>query len=228
MSYYFILRCCSTVCLVLCAVGCASSSSSQTDASVSTDGPTDNVDAQSEDRGIVLRFQSSFTVPGSFDDEYQPVLENLAIEVENLRVIGDSAPGDDRTSVDSYVFSFSESPEVIVFPEAPAGNYSRVRGTVSRFFASGLCTHESVSLQWTIEDQPLSGVEMDVELDGVNLDPGGVAIVLVDVDLANPFEKIEWEDVMEQNGVLQIDESYEHLEDLRESIEEVFEDDDDD
>jgi hypothetical protein len=207
------------------AVGCSSGPGGGTDPEL--DGGGGEIDAPDggEGGGLRLVLESDPDIPGSFEADYFPTMDEVELSLADFRAIGDAAPGDDRTLISTLRLTWSEGgDEVVRFPDAPIGRYSRIRASVESFRLAGTCVIEGETWSWAIEDAATGGIDIDVTLENVEVMPGSETRVELDVDLERIYTHVEdWADIEEVAGVLLIDGSHPQIEELRTRFNEVFE-----
>ncbi len=204
-----------------CGGGDGADSGQTTDAN-----PGGDVDSGEGGGGLALEFQANPGL-GPFEADLDPTLEAIEITLSNVRAIGDGAPGDERTTLDNLVLRFSEGDnQVVRFSAAPFGRYSRVRARLDSFAISGELELREEEQNWVVTTTPASGIELDISFDAVELAPGGDSTIELRVRLDRPFDEVNWGEFGE--GDLQVDDSYEKIEEIREKIVDAFEGEEDD
>lgn len=173
--------------------------------------------------GIGLRFEVSPEFGETFEHNDSVIsVGELEFTIVDLRLIGDAASGDDRTSKDVVRLSWEEDgPEQVGYGNAPAGMYSRVRGTVVEF-----------SIDGEVEIEGGESVEYEAESDGValpidfalefNLEAGGAETVSIEVDLQKIAEEIPFKELTIEDGSIEIEDDSEAMEKIEEKISESF------
>ena len=107
------------------------------------------------------------------------------------------------------------------YENAPAGMYSRVRGTVVRFVITGdveLEGGEEAAYE-AAQDSVSLPVEFSLDL---NLDPGEGKTLTVEIDLKAITEEIAFEDLPIEEGTIKISPGSEAMDTIEEKIESSF------
>ena len=153
---------------------------------------------------------------GPFNGDFEPTLDDIDIGLSNFRVIGDSAPGDDRTKVESLSLTFPENRDlrVLAFNDAPIGRYSRIRARIDHFKLSGTLVINEDSLIWVMDVAPSQGIEIDFDVAPINLEPGIDARIKIDVRLDRAFGEVDWNELPVDSGTIRVDSSYEDFDEL--------------
>lgn len=173
-----------------------------------------------------LRFEADPS-RGDFDADFDPTLTDIEILLSNVRAIGDSAPGDERTTIENLTLSFVESDsQVVQFDAAPVGRYSRVRARVDSFVTRGELTIGAELLNWEIDVQAPGGLELDISLAPVDLEPGQQAQIDLAVELDKPYDEVDWDSFDTSGGTLRVDDSYREIDSVREKILDAFDGED--
>lgn len=209
------------------AVGCSSGPGGGTNPEL--DGGGGEIDAPDGGQGGGLRLVlgSDPGIPSSFAADYAPTMDEVELALADFRAIGDAAPGDDRTLVSTLRLTWSEGgDEIVRFPDAPIGRYSRIRASLESFRIAGTCVIEGETWSWAIEDAATGGIDIDVFLANVEVMPGSETRVKLEVDLERLYDRVEdWADIEPVDGVLLIDGSHPQIGELRSRFEEAFEHD---
>jgi hypothetical protein len=132
----------------------------------------DDVDVPSVSGGLVFEFGTSPVVPGSVGTQVH--VDEVRVYWHDVRAIGDSAPGDSRTSRASVdlVWESEGSPEPMAFPQAPPGLYSRLEARVGggqrAYEIKGTVTlRDGSSESFEIRDEALEAIS--ISLSGVEV-----------------------------------------------------------
>jgi hypothetical protein len=109
---------------LLMFTGCQSAGTVVIDASRDTtaadpDGPQHNV-------GVFVSWKAQPALPGELTDRI--AVSAATFQVSHLQVVGDAGPGDERTTHSRYLVTWSSqaAPGIEMFPDAPAGVYSKI------------------------------------------------------------------------------------------------------
>ncbi len=145
-------------------------------------------------------------------------LSDVYLHLRDVRVIGDSAPGDPRTSVDELELRWrdGEEPDPLFFPEAPLGLYSRFEFKVEGD-GGGVGDGGAIRLRGEVQlegdNEPTSfeiqdaaafsgSLAVDIEL---QVGQGGTLVVTFDA--AAVLAVVDWESVpRNDDGDLELDE----------------------
>ena len=178
------------------------------------------------DSGIGLLFVSVPPFGETFSHDGNTIsVRSAEFTIVDLRLIGDAASGDFRTSKDLVELSWKEDKEEAVpvgYEDAPPGMYSRVRGTVVGFSIKGdVELDDGTEAEFEVEQESVSlPIEFSLAL---SLEAGEGQTLTVEVDLKNITEEIPFEDLTVENGEIEIDEDSEAMEKVEEKIGESFE-----
>jgi hypothetical protein len=179
--------------------------------------------------GLVFLFESE---PRLGDDdlggEYNPVIEEAVLTLAQVRAIGDSAPGDARTSADRLTLSWDEGEaEELEFPQAPPGFYAQLLAELTAFEITGTLQISGDRVPFHIAQAGV-GLEIAVGLDGLELEPGMDRTVTITVELGDVIEAVDWDQVPEgDDGVRRVSPESEDMQQVRERLQDGFDDDDD-
>lgn len=202
------------------------------------DGPPDPTpDAGSEPdaseppaSGLVFQFKSE---PQLGDDdgggEYNVVIDEVVLTLVQVRAIGDSAPGDARTSADQLVLSWADGEvEELDFPQAPPGFYAQLLAELASYEIAGTVQISGDRVPFRIAE-PGADLEIAIGLDGLELEPGMDHTVTITVALGDVVESIDWDQVPEgEDGSLRVSPESEDMERARERLKDSFDDEDSD
>lgn len=134
-------------------------------------------------------------------------LEKFELKLLDLRLIGDSATGDERTSKAVVELKWEDDDplvETVGYPEAPPGRYSLVRAGVS-------------VMKIRAEIEPSEGEEYELKVDyegdtnsidfalAYDLHPGEPLLTEVVLDMSHLFEAIDLDALEVVDGVVTID-----------------------
>jgi len=139
--------------------------------------PDAGLDAGPDGGGLELVFSAHPELPAVATGV---AIAEIQLTWRNVRAIGDSAPGDDRTSVAELELKWrpDDPPSALAFPAAPPGLYSRLEASLTRVEIRG-----SVRLLDGL-DHPLE-IDLDgsaaiaISLSGLALDAGGRTATIV-------------------------------------------------
>lgn len=195
------VRCVGWIALAAFLWGCPGPATSP-DSSVPDDGDLDG-------DGLTIRIEADQALPASAKGGSVQI-DEIAISTSTIRALGDSAPGDDTTTLVGLElhWSASEQPDSFTFERAPAGRYSSVKMHVVK--ASGeraFALRGSVDVGgtvWPFEvDADLSDLSLSIAVDEM-LPAGGSAEIRIVLTVAALVEPIDWANATDDGGTLVI------------------------
>ncbi|HUS67858.1 MAG TPA: hypothetical protein VMZ28_25155 [Kofleriaceae bacterium] len=204
------------------------------------DGDGGPPDAGMASAGLVLEFRGDPTLPAELGGEFDAVLDAVRVDLEEVRAIGDSAPGDERTTraaveLDWYAAGEEEEegeeetdanndPVRVTFADAPPGLYSLVLAQVVRYRVRGTVVVDAETREFEIDDEPPSDLAISVDLDGLVLEPDAIREVELAVAVADAVAELRWDEVTpDGDGDLKVDENDgEHIAPVRDAVEQAF------
>lgn len=181
------------------------------------DPPGDQPDAASRDggddddgggsAGLTFEFRTDPNLPADVGGDVR--VESLRIELVNVQAIGDSAPGDERTTRAELQLEWDEEdePAPLVFPDAPPGLYSQFKARAggdgwSTYRVEGDLWLDGTEYDFRVEDR--EPVMVIVPLQGVDLRPGDTRVVTIGIR-SDFITSIDWDLVTpDLEGVLRI------------------------
>lgn len=211
------------VCLALVALlpaACSVESASRPDGGPDPgeDGGGSRPDAAVGAAGLVLEFRGIPALSASLGGEFSPVLEEVRIDLENVRAVGDAAPGDSRTSRDELRLEWrgegdddggeeaDNQPVVVTFDQAPPGLYSNVFAEVKSYRLRGEVEPvEDTEREFEIADEPSTELAISIPLGGVDLEAGESRRVVIEVSCSAAVLDVPWDQVGEEEGELVVD-----------------------
>lgn len=176
--------------------------------------------------GLVFQFESE---PGLGNDElggeYNPVIDQAVLTLVQVRAIGDSAPGDARTSADQLTLSWQDGEiEELDFPQAPPGFYAQLLAELTSFEIEGTLQISGDRVPFRIAESG-ADLEIAVGLDGLELEPGMDRTIRITVDLGDVIEAVEWDRVPEgDDGWRRVSPESEDMATVRERLQDGFDD----
>ncbi len=214
-------RCVPFALAALLAAGCSVSSGSRADAGgpdPGEDGGDSRPDAAGGSAGLVLELRGVPALSASLGGDFNPVLEEVRIDLENLRAVGDAAPGDSRTSRDELRLEWwgasdddggdpaHNEPVVVTFDQAPPGLYSNVFAEVKSYRLRGeVELADDIEREFEITDEPSTELAISIPLGGVTLEAGETRRVVIEVSCAAAVLAVPWDQVGEEEGNLVVD-----------------------
>lgn len=158
--------------------------------------------------GLVLAWDAQPTTwPG--DVGRGVTIERATFAVDSVRIVGDAAPGDPRTTASALELQWDQAgtPAAVVFPDAPGGVYSqlslRIDGLVAgpSLSIGGRVVRDDGDYAFTIvEDSPVS---VTLALDA-SLAPPAPLTVVVRIDFEHVLDAIDFAAIDDSGGTLEI------------------------
>lgn len=196
---------CVTVALVaLLVAACSVESGSRADAGADPgqDGGGSGPDAPPGSAGLVLEFRGVPTLDAELGGDFSLVLEDVRLDLENVRAVGDAAPGDSRTSRDELRLEWwgsddgedpNNEPVIVTFDQAPPGLYSNVFAELEHYEMQGTVEVEQDNERdFDIRDTPSSSLAISIPLGGVMLEAGETRRVVVEVACGAAVLGVPW------------------------------------
>lgn len=228
--------------LALSAGACGGGSSPDADAGLGEDGGKDRdaapgeVDAQPLTSGLILTYEPEPAFPVTIGGTYQVELSrSVRLELRDVRIIGDSASGDPRTSREEIELAWGcekeeeegedecepgTAPTRFEFPEAPEGIYSSLLARFHEFRYEGQATTD-VTRDFTVEEE-LENVDLTIPLPDIALGRDVIEIVIT-VDLDDPMLAVDWGMVEpDGSGILLVNEASPQIDSIIEEAAEAF------
>ncbi len=178
------------------------------------------VDASSIERGVHMEFALRDFFPKRFDTNgYTVNVKSAAFYFQDLRLIGDSATGDDRVSKSMVELRWKSDTTVgVSFPDAPSGIYSRIRGTLIRVEMNGdVEIPDSGDYQYSIEH----GVSIPIDFDlSFTLESGTLVTLPTYVKLKQISDAFWKGEVEVSEGVVEVE--IENTNELNEAVADSF------
>lgn len=184
--------------------------------------------------GLVLEFQTVPALTAVLGGDFPAELEEVRIDLENVRAVGDAAPGDSSTTRDQLRLDWrgeddgdpaENGPVIVSFSQAPPGLYSHVLAQVKSYRLRG-----SVELEeggddrdFDIEDSPAS-LSISIPLGGVMLEGGETRELAIEVSVVDAVVETRWDEITpDAEGNLRITSSSPQISAIREQIAAAFE-----
>lgn len=159
--------------------------------------------------GMVIAWSSAPAEwPGDLGDSV--TIERATFAVDSLRVVGDAAPGDPRTTARDFMLRWDDAsrPEDIGFPDAPTGVYSQLSIVIDGHVAGpsvelrGRARVSGTDFEYRITDD--SPVSVTLPIDALLMPPAVTTLGLhIDFDLA--LEGVDFASLDIDNGRLELD-----------------------
>lgn len=153
---------------------------------------------------LTITWSAMPTVPGPVATGL--TVQELHITYSSVRLIGDAAPGDARTSQGDTEIEWdaSRAPSPIEFPQAPPGRYERlelgVGGGNETFAIHGTIVVDGTPTRFEIEDEWPNPVT--IEPLGVDLPAGASKTIPLVIELAPVLDLVPFADLPLVNGEL--------------------------
>lgn len=232
-------RCVSIALVALLAAACSVESGSHVDAGgpdPGEDGGGSDPDAAVGSAGLVLELRGIPALSAELEGDFEAVLEEVRIDLENIRAVGDAAPGDERTSRDELRLEWKgesdgdggdeadNEPVVVTFDQAPPGLYSNVFAEVKSYRLRGeLELAEDTERDFEIDDQPSTPLAISIPLGGVTLEVGETRRVIIEVSCADAVLDVPWDQVEEEEeGSLVVDAESEFIGAVHDAMQAAF------
>jgi hypothetical protein len=220
-------RCVPVALVALLAAACSTETATRPDggSDPGQDGGGPGPDAPVGSAGLVLEFRGIPALPAALGGVFDPELDQVRLELEDVRAVGDAAPGDERTSRDELRLEWrggdgegegegeggddgGNDPVVVTFDQAPPGLYSSVFAELVAYQLEGSVTVEGDGggdRDFEIEDSPSTGIAISIPLGGVTLEAGETRRVTIEVSCAAAVLDTPWDQVEEDDGELVVD-----------------------
>jgi hypothetical protein len=153
-------------------------------------------------------------------------ISEVRLALRDVRAIGDSATGDDRTSVGALDLKWGEDsppPMTLSMPLAPPGLYSqfefRIQGStgVGYELKGTFIRGNDPPVAFEIHDSQF--LPISLALEGLSLDVGETRTIEIRLDVAYVLDAIDWGALAdEQDGAIEIDETNPHIGEVRTAI----------
>jgi hypothetical protein len=194
--------------------------------------------------GLGLAFGSIPGLPGSVSGTYAAYLQEARVQLQDLRALGDSAPGDSRTTEPSLELRWggggdddggggekdggsggddllpaADDDISVFFATAPPGKYSDVKADVVSYRLRGTVMVGATQYEFEIEDEPPTPLHVNISLGEFQLDANTNRTISIKADLGPAVTEVTWNQVTpEGGGELRIDGGYAGISTLRESL----------
>jgi hypothetical protein len=231
-------RCVWIALVGLLAAACSVSSGSRPDAGgpdPGEDGGGSTPDAAVGSSGLVLELRGVPALNAELDGSFSPVLKEVRIDLENVRAVGDAAPGDERTSRDELRLEWKgegdddggeeadNEPVIVTFDQAPPGLYSNVFAEVKSYRLRGeVEPAEDTERDFEISDEPSTELGISIPLGGVVLEVGETRRVVIDVSCVDAVLDVPWDQVEEEDGKLVVDSESQYIDAVHDAMQAAF------
>lgn len=167
-------------------------------------GDDANVDGGPDATGLTVTWSVTPPTPGPIRTGLD--VQELHISYSSVRLIGDAAPGDARTSAGRTELEWERSvPVPLDFPAAPPGLYAvlelGVGGGDEAFAIHGMVDRGGTPIPFEIEDEAPNPVTLGL---AVELRAGASATVPVRVELAQVLAAVDFDALPVVNGHIEL------------------------
>lgn len=176
--------------------------------------------------GLLVKWQTSPAVPGLAEDDLE--VTSVSLELREFHLIGDGAPGDERTTVHRASLSWADGKVAsdAAMPDAPAGIYSRLAGTVDGDGAPSYQLEGRVRLAGEWRPYRIVDRGRVVFEDGILLTAGpGQTPFEVEIEVDHVLDAADFGALPEREGVLVLDETDPGISAVRRALAEAFDGD---
>jgi len=158
-------------------------------------------------QGLVIDWAVDPAVPGNLEDNV--TLDTVELHLRDLRVTGDAAPGDERTTMPTVDLAWGDgnAPSPTTFAAAPPGLYSHVAFSLERDLGEGYRLIGTVQVAGTtypyeIEDELPVAVSLPMS---ATLEAGGNASETIQASFHDVVTGVDWTQVTLDDGTLRIE-----------------------
>jgi hypothetical protein len=128
------------------------------------------------------------------------------VALDNLRVVGDAAPGDPRTTVSSREIVWEEAalPAPIAFGDAPGGMYSQLSLRIDGHVAGPSIDVRGTTMgtEYRIVDDMPSAVTLPID---VEFQPPSPTVIRLAVDFETVLRALDFSVIPPENGRIELD-----------------------
>lgn len=214
----------AAVVLLALAAGCGGDSGTGVDGGASSDAGGSG-DA-SQLHGLLVSWNANPALPGPLKPDL--TVTSATFHIARLQVIGDNGqPMTTSPLAIAWTTEGGGNPGTVAFPSAPSGLYSQVTLHIDEplldtcYDIYGTAKVAGVTKNFHIHDR--NSLDVDVKNFNVSLAPGGDATVPIRLDLKDAIESIQFDQLSEDNGYLDLDTLDPQMENFREKLEQAFE-----
>ncbi|HTM21190.1 MAG TPA: hypothetical protein VL172_11795 [Kofleriaceae bacterium] len=176
------------------------------------DASPDDPDAPPGNGGLSFLFVANPNLPTAPDGNFEVVITEADYWLTDVRAVGDAAPGDSRTSRESYQVQFDGSR--LDFPLAPQGIYSYLLAAVDHYQLQGTMVQGANTYGFEIDDQP-SALELQIDLKQLELGAEPVVCV-IQIDLRKITQEVDWAPLQpDEDDEIEIQSDYPDIAKLR-------------
>jgi hypothetical protein len=181
-------------------------------------------DAGGAAAGLILEWKVVPALPAALPGDVR--LTEVRLNLRDVRVLGDSAPGDGRTAVDRLELTWrvDQGPAPLAFLQAPPGLYSSLRyrvgdGDEDGIELSGTVRRDGEDVDFEIEDSMALGIDVPLSLE---LTPGEQVTLEVRLDTAAVLGGIDWSEAEVEDGEIKLDDDSAQLQGVRDRLRTAF------
>jgi hypothetical protein len=204
-------------CLVL--MGCHSDDT----ATPPADSGSPVSDGPAQSHGLSIAWHASPALPGPVRTDL--IVTSATFKLARVQAVGD-AGGDERTNIDLTWAPRVPAPSPVELLSAPTGIYSKVTLDIdaglldAAYQINGTCNVAGTTRMFEIRDRD----QLDIQINGFDqtLQPGGEATLVVDVDLKDALEGIDYEHLDDQGGTLVLDNNDPQMSNFRDHLKDAF------
>jgi hypothetical protein len=180
--------------------------------------------------GLIVEWSSSPSMWPSTTNGIK--LEKAQFYLGSLRVIGDSAPGDERTTVQDVemVWEGSTRPSAFEFKGAPTGLYSQIAilfdrqssgsGSDDNYIIEGEVNVNGTDFEFRVkDDRPL---QFNVTIDEM-VRPGEMATIPLRINFSAALESVDWDMITPDDGKLKLEDGDTQMSAFRTKLTQSFE-----
>jgi hypothetical protein len=194
--------------------------------------------------GLGLAFASDPDLPGDLVGvDFPTHVEEVRIELSDLRALGDSATGegttrdelelrwgdeggDDETEDgddETEQLALGEEDAQVFFANAPPGVYSHANADVTRYRVRGTIEIDAEAYRFEIDDSPPTSLAISIPLGDFLLEAGTVRTIAIQVAIARPVGDVPWDEVASEGGDdLRLEEGSDQIDAAREGLRQAF------
>lgn len=197
------------------------------------DGSVDPPDSGVQTAGLALRFGSDPALPGPLGgDPYGAFVEEMRVELQDLRAVGDSETGDNTTLSTLSLRWGSGGSDLrrggqgttdveIRFPTAPPGYYSLIKADIMSYRARGTVEVDG-GADFEIDDTPPTPISISIPLEDFLLEAGTSRTIEIHCSLHEAVGDVPWDAIDPGSDDLEIEGSDPEIAAVRAAMERSF------
>jgi hypothetical protein len=175
--------------------------------------------------GLHVAFAAQPVIPGNVTDAV--TLDSAYFNFDNLSVIGDSGPGDNRTSAHGLNIHFEQGwmPYPEDFPDAPSGVYSKLSFEIdghvvnASYRLKGKVNINGTLMPYQIEDRAPLSLSLDC---GLTLQPGGNETITLLIKFQDALSSVDFASLPMDDGALTLEDTNSKIVDFRNQFSQAF------